>query len=829
MIACFFLVSSLWSGALASSEVEKAEARRFALIVSSEDSPETSELATVLRDEYGFSVMQRFGPTATSKGIEEAMGQLYDQIQYFDQLFMHVSLPVLRTPQLSYLPTGAIPEESWQHLSWRHLAEWLNALPTGAVLMTYPGCASQTRSPYGDPQLEELAYSKRPGPAEILLVCDREAMRMKRRDPEFGITEWRGTELAGIVAQVLNEATQSDSGGTIDTRSIESTALVQRVNNFKLEGFSVDLVTIPLHEQPVFRFAPIFAGNEYEDRYSHALNYEVLFDVQQSYLAASGNGDALMLAFIRFSRRIAVDPKAIVAEGNDLDSRDILQLRRNAVSALSRIGARELAARDEMIKVAAGAVDSSLIRRAAVSALSRWSTEARPNDIQALRTALQDGDPSVRETAVVGVIQAEGEAAVPLIKSLILTESDARVKRTMIEGLASFRRTEDSSLFLSLLKDPDATIRRQSVHALASLKPEPAVNEAVLHILGSDPDEAVRTAAAYALTDTFVPGQNQRNVEALITTLRADEQERTRVAAAKSLGIIGGSDAELALREALTADQSLLLQITCAEALGVMKSTDAIPELARASRSDEPTLRLAAVYALGRLATQAAAEVLWERIEYDEDQRIRDEASTAIRGIEIELSLVRDRMNSDSKLVRQAAVSQLAGSSDGDVLQFLIEGLGDSDTDVQLAAIEGLVASTNPGLINAVIEVFETTDNTQIQANGIKILGMLENYDDPRILEVVTGATQSQNAQVRAEAVYALGGWHDDETVLQIVLAASKDNSAQVRLAAARALGKFSQEEAQWRLQEMALQPTSFDAQRAAIEALSPKINYKKN
>ena len=835
IVAGVVIVYLLAAGqALAGVRSVRTEGERHALIISNETTGPSAMLASVLRDQYGFNVAALIGEDANFPNIKNVLYELAERIGPYDPVFVHISLPVIRKPELYYLPPGANPENTWEQLPWELIQGWMSKVSVGPLLVTYPSCALGERSAYSDPILEELAYrvGRRRFPVEIMMVCDLESLRSRRRDPEMGFVSWSGEQVSEMLVQLLGGAANSRSvgkPGELDSRldfdihgrteieMLDGANLIRALGGYENTGLRLSYLTIPQHQEGVFRFVPLETDNAYETRYANARNYYVLKETQLDYLGASSESETLHAPFVAFSRKVALSPRAAAPPSLDLTTSEILELRRNAVWALMQ-RSEDLKARDALVEIIQTA-DSSVMRRTAVVNLSNVGENARPVEIQALKNAVEDEDPFVRDAAVVGLTETRAPDTAEFLTAAYHNESDSRVRRSIILMLSSIGRKADQPLYREALDDPDPGVRSQAVAALTALPPSAAINQALVDQLRQDVDPAVRTTIAYALGQTAPDSAREINIETLVVGLRSDELPEVRVAMAKSLGQLGGGDAEQALRLTLAGENPASVRIACARALGVLASPGAVPELEAAAGSEDPMLRVAAVEALGEIRTRRSANVLWMKLEQDEDLRVQQAALKALENMPFDLESIRDRLDSPSVMVRQAAVSQLANSKDPISSVLLLGALDDRDRIVQQASIAGLSKRPLADNEDTVREVLESGD-TQTQVNMINVLGSMARDGTPWVRNYLMQAIHSDSPEVRAAAIRAIGG-SESLQALELILRASEDSHALVRVSAAQALGNLKMEPATRRLEELAKGDRDENVRRAAAGALS--------
>lgn len=108
-IVCMLAAGQVWTGIRS----VRTEGERHALIISNEATGPSASLAAVLRDQYGFNVAALIGDDASFPNIENVLYELAERIGPYDPVFVHISLPVIRKPELYYLPPGANPENPW--------------------------------------------------------------------------------------------------------------------------------------------------------------------------------------------------------------------------------------------------------------------------------------------------------------------------------------------------------------------------------------------------------------------------------------------------------------------------------------------------------------------------------------------------------------------------------------------------------------------------------------------------------------------------------------------------------------------------------------------
>ena len=819
-ISASFLAGLIVAGAgLASVQsrapLTRTDSERYALIVWAESDLGAPRLADVLEERYGYRVLRQPDPSRDS--ILQAFEEIYDRIseassaRTYTELVVYLSLPTFRDPHLFLVPPGGQPSKPWTLLNSGELFEWLNALPAGASLVFYPTCAP-TRSQYGDPELQELTYSKRPGTLEMALICasglrGQALMRQERVEDETQSVLWRSDELADALALTLEEAAID---GALEIPALE--LLDNSAEEIGLLGARIQ--PIPLYQGSSFRFVPVRKATGYRARYGAATSLGELEELLESFVASREDA-----ALVDLLRDVALDRQALAPNAGLADSK-ALGLRIWSLETLG--GIDSIAGKNALGAVIGGASDSAVVRRRALASLTRQG-EPRPQDLEVIRQAAQDPDTSVREAAVRALTAAKDEAAADLFAELLTEEDDPNLRLALIQGLSGFARSQDRQVFVHILETGGVAERREAISAIGRLAPDEQSSGALLMAL-HDADDSVRQAAAYSLGRTWLPGVRRAVVDGLIDSLEHDT-DQVAAAAASSLGRIGGADSEEILRFTVGQwlegeQQTERVAIAAIEALGRMQSEPAIQEIEHAASHPSPGIRRAAVSALGAIGGDRATEILISTLD-DRDPYVRGVAERELEAVEAsakQATLERNVDNS-SPIVRLTIVKELRGRTDEEAIDSLVELLSDDDFDVRSAAADALSDREDLQTAEKIAALFERGNAGAREAAAV-VLGSMPIADDGLLVRALAGAAEDRVDGVRAAAVRGLGTRSDERTV-ELILKATKDRSEEVRLAAAEALGSFLSPDVEAHLQYMATEDPSHLVRRAAVSSLS--------
>lgn len=199
-----------------------------------------------------------------------------------------------------------------------------------------------------------------------------------------------------------------------------------------------------------------------------------------------------------------------------------------------------------------------------------WVAPGRPEDVVAdLR---RTGGTSIRALAKIATNESVA----------LTTRSSAIWLLGRLKKLGPFKKTEALHPLLTVLVDPDESIRREAALALGVLCDRRATGSLIQVMLG-DPDTMVRQLAAHSLGNLG----SSKAMRALREVLTDQGQDSSlRGATAEALGAYFAFDSAAELISGLS-DTSPEVRFWSAYALGFMRIETAVPELERlASRDD---------------------------------------------------------------------------------------------------------------------------------------------------------------------------------------------------------------------------------------------------
>lgn len=803
---------SAWSG-MERFRPGDEDAARWALLINGGDSEERAaeELASILVERYGFSadrVITLAGGRATWHEAADAMENIQQRLEPYSHLFIYISLPVRQEEESVYfLPRDGREGQPWTWLDLQMVFRWLGELPAESILFAYPSCPE--RSSFEEELFENQGYrSRKEGQLlDVLQICYPEARFAWNELPEgFPSEDLRRqtTELlVGVFAEDRRQVSSVELADGLTEAADHIRARIRPIPEFARSRFVFTLVPSQIAE---YRERYLTAGSPPESE-------KALISLTE--VARSDDTGALHTDAVELLTEIALATDALLPAGSG-DAALRLAMRRLAVEGLGRLGSGE--AKDALGKISSQATDEPAIRRESLSQISRLANP-RAGDLAAVRQALFDPDPSVRETAIRGAVLMNDVEAAGVLATMVNT-GDLWERVTLIQSLSALGGPEAREAIISQLREDESAIRKEAATALGRLGQSGSASNALLKRLGQDQDPAVREAAAYALAKTHRDLEHGEIVEALFQAIgRGPESIQT--AAIFALGQIGDQDTGLGLLQMVGSGNSEAVRIAAAQALGWLRVERAMPALREAAADeDSAELRSAAVSAIGAIGGEEAIGILLEKLD-DEDRYVRGEAKRALDSLEpISQSrwTAEDNLSVQGRLLR---IEKLSDSRDPDGVGVIIEALGDESSGVRVAAIDGLSAFTDPHSVALIVATLESDD--PVMSTGAA-LALGRGSEDPTglIVPALLNSFQNGQGQLRADVVRALGSKSDPRS-RETIFAAAEDRDPDVRVAATEALAVCDAPEARERLEIIAREDPSHEVRTSAIRALNPR------
>lgn len=430
-----------------------------------------------------------------------------------------------------------------------------------------------------------------------------------------------------------------------------------------------------------------------------------------------------------------------------------------------------------------------------LAALRNLGNMRDPRATDALVAALQNNNRDVQQTAALALGRQKDPRAIILLVEMLNGKDDSRayqaldtlgnfgtaaypvivnalkdprpnIKSSAESRLRSKRDTVLIPLYLPLLKEKDANLRRTVLNLLVQFH-EPRVLDALISLL-DDPDPGISAQAINLLSYLF-PTTDPRVVPPLLKRLEGGDKD-TRAAAARALGWTKNARAVPALVAALN-DANEEVALSAANALARI-GNDAMPALLTAAKSTSARVRLGAISALWQNSDPHAQAAIATALK-DADGGVRARAVAGTRWQQdpnAAKKLLALLIDPDPRVrVIAARESYFLGEP---AISPLAHAATDADNEVRIAAIGALGGITHPRALEELLP-FATSKDQALRIAAIESISrQVTRYHDPRGLKVLREALLGNDAVVRTAVVNQLSSLRGAGiTLLQAALA----------------------------------------------------------
>lgn len=394
---------------------------------------------------------------------------------------------------------------------------------------------------------------------------------------------------------------------------------------------------------------------------------------------------------------------------------------------------------------------------------------------------LSHQDSSKRRSAAEALAEGDERAVYPLIKAL--RDENFGVQDAATRSLTSLKNEVTAYMMLPLLRE-DSFLRNT---ALMILKEMDTFTIPHLAVLLNDKDDDVRKFAVDLIHDI----RHCSYPDKLVEMLKNDTNANVRAAAAKTLGALNHREAIPALVDALGDEEWVCF--SAIEALTVLKDEASIDSLVTLLNNPSDAVRLAAIEALGKIASPKAQYPLCEHI-----------ART-------------DGFERKATIISLVQIGTVPHSQN--IYEDLIEMLRNDEWDEKLVAIKGLIILKDTRAIYHMIDIAGSLElsvpdrDEKIQVIKEAILSF--GYNE-QILKILDDDTLRYRG--KALAVEIIGDLKCPVAVSKLIKLAKSDHR-DIRRSSINSLAQIESEEGKECLIE-AISDYDSHVRRSAIIAL---------
>ncbi len=324
--------------------------------------------------------------------------------------------------------------------------------------------------------------------------------------------------------------------------------------------------------------------------------------------------------------------------------------------------------------------------------------------------------------------------------------------------------------FVELLPELAPDVQTQFIDALGE-RGDASARPAIIEMLDSE-TKAIRAVAVRALSALAVPADVPR-----LARLAATGSDAEQEAARYSLRRLRGKEMDAAMIETLkTADPNS--QVELMAALVDRKVREALPAALKNVDNSNPTVRLAALNALGALGNETHAAMLVERLKSATDASERRCAAVALRATCVRYRIkcedaVIDGLDGADAATRLLIMRLLPLTAGPKSLNEIVAHLEDKDQAVRAEAVRLLADWRNTNAIPHLKNLARSTDNLKNHVFAIRGLVRLAGPREGRPADIAALSDAMKLATRKEEKTLVLGTLGMVPTLESLTLAAA--------------------------------------------------------
>jgi len=391
---------------------------------------------------------------------------------------------------------------------------------------------------------------------------------------------------------------------------------------------------------------------------------------------------------------------------------------------------------------------------------------ATTQDVSQLVAALKNPASTDHEKAVAceRLAVLGGEDAVAVLKEMLLDPKFSHYARYALEPIPS--PAVDQALREALIK-AEGSVRLGILNSLGNRRDESAIS--IIAPLLENSDLAVVDAAASALGRIATPEAAQILSKALKDTRPAARKAvgDALLTCAERLNAAGQRDLALATWDMLrAADVPLPIRVAALQSLIIARGADGISLWKEQVFSDNEKFFQLGMQVARKLPVEAARPVLAEAVTKLPETRaaVALEVLAEVASKE-SLPMVRQFAQQGPQAVRQAALRSLAKIGDASDIARLLAASVDSDEQIATAAREALEVLPGKEVNQALVQAASGASKDRL----LVILNVLGQRRASEGLKTIRDAMRSEDSEVRAAAVAALGKVARDDDIIPLV------------------------------------------------------------
>jgi HEAT repeat protein len=286
--------------------------------------------------------------------------------------------------------------------------------------------------------------------------------------------------------------------------------------------------------------------------------------------------------------------------------------------------------------------------------------------------------------------------------------------------------------------------------------------------------------------------QSNEAVNIVLDILRSNDQEM-QAAAIAMVKEMPGTEVTKALAKELP-NLSAKSQVQLISALGDRGDAAARPAVVAAVKSEDQSVRIAALRALGQLGDESSVELLAQTAAgtIGAEQKAARDSLYRLRGSNVDKVILESIPKADAR-TKVELISSIGQRNITPGVATLLETAKDSDRKVRIESLRVLKVVAGPEYLPALVELLinakSSSDRTEAQKTIAAVAHRIENRN--RQAESVLAALPSVKEIVPRCSLLNVLGRIGDNSALPVLIAALKDENVEIQTTAIRSLADW--------------------------------------
>jgi len=285
----------------------------------------------------------------------------------------------------------------------------------------------------------------------------------------------------------------------------------------------------------------------------------------------------------------------------------------------------------------------------------------------------------------------------------------------------------------------------------------------------------------------------QDDAVAIVLEILRGGDRQMQAAAIAMVKEMPGSDVTVALGKELP-NLSAAGQVQLLSALGDRGDAAALPVVVTAAQAKDPSVRIAALRAVGQLGDASSVELLARAAATSagEEQKAARASLYRLRGADVDAAILAGISKADAK-TKIELIGSVGERNIRPGVSALLQTAKDADRNVRIESLRVLKVVAGPEDLPALVELLINAQSSSDRSEAQKTVAAVAHkiQDKGRQAQAVLAVLPSVKEVQNRCALLSVLGKIGDDGALPVLTAALKENNAEVQTAAIRALADW--------------------------------------